>query len=118
MASIINMPIGGYPLVLYGMIALTTAVLAYATISSGSSDNAGASVSSSVEKSSESMLSGILGNSSTGESKPAEGSLGSSNEPKEESEEQEPNPVTGGKGKKRRTKNKRTKRRSAKTKRK
>lgn len=58
------MPVGGYPLAMYGMAALTTAVLAYATISSGSSDNAGASASSAVEKSGEGMLSGLFGSSS------------------------------------------------------
>jgi|LauGreDrversion4_2_1035121.scaffolds.fasta_scaffold124124_2 hypothetical protein len=130
MASFINMPIGGYPLALYGMAALTTIVLAYATISSGSSDNAGASVSSSIEKSGEGMLSSIFG--SSGESKSSEGgimgSLGSMMSPgesKEGSETPSAPPESdsgavkgGGKHKKRRTKNKRAKRKSEKSNRK
>jgi hypothetical protein len=128
MASFVNMPIGGYPLAMYGMAALTTAVLAYATITSGSSDNAGASVSSSIEKSGEGMLSSIFGSSkSSGESKPNEGgimeSLGSLVSPGESKPETESPPAStdevkgGGKHKKRRsTKNKRAKRKSEKSK--
>lgn len=133
MASIVNMPIGGYPLALYGMAALTTAILAYATITSGSSDNAGASVSSSIEKSGEGMLSSIFGSgSSSGDSKPSEGgimgtlgSMMSPGESKEGSETPSAPPDSesgavkgGGKHKKRRTKNKRAKRKSEKSKRK
>ena len=125
MASIVNMPIGGYPLAMYGMAALTTAVLAYATISSGSSDNAGASVSSSVEKSGEGMLGSIFGSSSSGESKPSEGgimgSLGSIMSPGESKPESPPvsdEVKGGGKKKRRRTKNKREKRKSEKSNRK
>jgi len=110
------MPIGGYPLAMYAMIALTTGLLAYATISSGSSDNAGESVSSSIEKSGEGMLSSVFG-SSNSESKSSEGkneeSLGSVSSPSES----EPGEVKGGgKQKKRRTKNKRSKRRSERSK--
>ena len=125
MASIVNMPIGGYPLAMYLTAALTPVGIVYATIASGSSDNAGASVSSSIEKSGEGMLSSIFG-SKKDESKPNEGgvmgSLGSMLSPGESKTETESPPAStdevkgGGKKKKRRTKNKRAKHRSEKNK--
>jgi len=118
------MPIGGYPLAMYGMAALTTAVLAYATISGSGSP---ASVESTAEKSGEGMLSGLFGsNKSEGASSSEEGSKGGVMESLGNmvsgSPDSSPSPAsitTGGsrhKKKHRKTKNKRAKRRSEKTK--
>lgn len=121
MSMIVNMPVGGYPLAMYGMIALTTAVLAYATISSGSSDGADASAA----KSGESMFSGLLGSSSEAKESTTEGSkagimdsLGSVGDMFSSSAEGKvAEPSLGGgsrKRKNRKTKNKRRKSRSEK----
>ena len=115
---IVNMPVGGYPLAMYGMIALTTAVLAYATISSGSSDGADASAA----KTGESMFSGLLGSSSESKESTIEGSkagimdgLGDMFSSSAEDKVTEPS-LGGGsrKRKNRKTKNKRRKHRSEK----
>lgn len=120
MSMIVNMPVGGYPLAMYGMVALTTAVLAYATISSGSSDGADASAA----KTGESMFSGLLGSSSESKESTIEGSkagimdgLGDMFSSSAESKVEGAPPTLGGgsrKRKNRKTKNKRRKNRSEK----
>lgn len=120
MSMIVNMPIGGYPLAMYGMIALTTGILAYATISSGSGSAEESATGSADGKS---MFSGLFGSSEPKDSsKESEGgimdSLGdlvSSNK-----ESNPATPTLGGGGSRRRknrkTKNKRRKNRSEKRK--
>ncbi len=127
MSAIVNMPIGGYPLAMYGMAALTTAVLAYATISGSGSP---ASVESTAEKSGEGMLSGLFGakkteetassgeNSSKGGVMESLGNMISGSSSSESSPSPSPTSATTGgsrhKKKHRKTKNKRAKRRSEK----
>ncbi len=125
MSMIVNMPVGGYPLAMYGMIALTTGILAYATISSGSSPG---SAEESVTGSSEGkgMLSGLFGSSEpTNEPKDESkggimDSLGDLVSPNKESDPlSKTNPINGGgsrRRKNRKTKNKRRKNRSEKRK--
>lgn len=123
MSMIVNMPIGGYPLAMYGMIALTTGILAYATISSGSSSAEESATGSADGKS---MFSGLFGSSeskdSTKDSEKAGimGTLGNIISPDKESEPASTtNPINGGGSrsrKNRKTKNKRRKNRSEKRK--
>jgi hypothetical protein len=122
MSMIVNMPIGGYPLAMYGMIALTTGILAYATISSGSGSAEESATGSADGKS---MFSGLFGSSepkdeTKDESKGSEGGiLDSLGELVSSNKESNPaTPTLGGGGSRRRknrkTKNKRRKNRSEK----
>ena len=125
MSMIVNMPIGGYPLAMYGMIALTTGILAYATISSGSSSGS-AEESATGSADGKSMLSGLFGSSeSKDESKDESkrGIMDSLGDIMSSDKEIDPvsttKPINGGgsrRRKNRKTKNKRRKNRSEKRK--
>jgi hypothetical protein len=119
MSMIVNMPIGGYPLAMYGMIALTTGILAYATISSGSGSAEESTTGSADGKS---MLSGLFGSSEPKDESEV-GIINSLGDMMSSTKESDPlsttKPINGGgsrRRKNRKTKNKRRKNRSEKRK--